>query len=192
MYVDTGALYRAVGHYVLKKHGDTYSEHDVVAALDEIQIEQRLADGTTRIYLNGADVSDAIRDNAVSAAASRVSGFKKVRDFLFDLQRDAAKGNNVVMEGRDIGTVVLPNADLKVFLTASCEVRAKRRTQQLKKAGQKVNYNEVLEKIKERDYNDTNRSIAPLKMAADAILIDSSEKSFEEMLQKLYELAKED
>ncbi|MDR2817542.1 MAG: (d)CMP kinase [Oscillospiraceae bacterium] len=192
VYVDTGALYRTVGHYVLKKYGNTYSEEDVVATLGEINIEQRLAGDTTKIYLNGSDVSAVIRDDAVSAAASRVSGFKRVRDFLFALQRDVAKGNNVVMDGRDIGTVVLPNADCKLFLTASCEVRAKRRTQQLERAGQKVNYNEVLENMKERDYNDTNRLIAPLKMADDAILIDSSEKSFEETLQELYELARED
>jgi cytidylate kinase len=191
IYVDTGALYRAVGYYIVKKRGEIYSEEDVVATLDEIKIEQRLAGDTTRIYLNEEDVSDVIRGDAVSVAASRVSGFKGVRDFLFALQRDVAKENNVVMDGRDIGTVVLPNADLKLFLTASCEIRAKRRMQQLEKAGQKVDFNEVLENMKERDYNDTNRLIAPLKMADDAILINSSEKSFEETLQELYELSRE-
>ncbi|GHV30679.1 cytidylate kinase 1 [Clostridia bacterium] len=191
VYVDTGALYRTIGYYVLNKHGDVYSEDDVAADLNEIKIEQKLAGETTKIYLNGADVSDVIRDEAISAAASRVSGFKKVREFLLDLQKDVAKSNDVVMDGRDIGTVVLPEANLKLFLTASCEVRAKRRTRQLEEAGQKVNYEEVLEKIKERDYNDTNRSIAPLKRAEDAVLIDGSEKSFDEQLQEMYRLARE-
>ncbi|MDR1353919.1 MAG: (d)CMP kinase [Oscillospiraceae bacterium] len=191
VYVDTGALYRAVGYYVWNKRGDKYTEDDVVADLQEIEIEQQLIDGHTEIYLNGLDISKDIRDEKISMVASRVSGFKEVRRFLLGLQRKLAEKSDVVMDGRDIGTVVLPNADIKIFLTASCEVRATRRKSQLEEAGKNATYDEVLQTLKERDHNDSNRQIAPLKSANDAHFFDNSEKSFEEALQELYELVRE-
>ncbi|MDR1260481.1 MAG: (d)CMP kinase [Oscillospiraceae bacterium] len=189
IYVNTGALYRTIGFYVLQKY-DAYDEEDVKVALKEIKLEQQLIDGQTQIYLNKEDVSNAIGSEKVSMAASYVSGFKSVRDFLLDLQRHTAKCHDVVMDGRDIGTVVLPNADFKLFLTASCEIRAERRMLQLKHKGQIVDYNEILQKIQERDYNDMNRPIAPLKMAKGAVLFDNSEKTFAETVEEVYKLVK--
>ena len=191
VYVDTGALYRAIGLYVLNQNKNTEIEQEVVPLLSEITVEIKFVDGTQRVFLNSEDVSDAIREHRVSKAASDVSAFPKVREFLLSLQRDIATKNNVIMDGRDIGTVILPNADLKIFLTAQPEERAKRRQLQLAEKGEQVEFETVLADIKQRDFNDTNRATAPLKQADDAVLIDSTEYSFEYTLDKLYGLIKE-
>ena len=179
IYVDTGALYRSVGWYVLSKGRDTADAAQVVPLLDEIAVELRFVDGEQRVFLNDQDVSTEIRLPEVSMAASNVSAIPEVRAFLFSLQRELAEKNNVLMDGRDIGTVVLPNAQIKIFLTASAESRADRRAKQLAEAGTPVDYNVLLEEIKQRDYNDSHRAIAPLKQAEDARLIDTTSVSLE-------------
>jgi cytidylate kinase len=190
MYVDTGSAYRAVAFYVLKKRGASFCEEDVRRDLSEIRVGQQLMGSQTKTYLNGENISADIRHEEVTMAASRISGFKSVRDFLLEMQRGMARQYNVVMDGRDIGTVVLPNADFKLFLTASCEVRARRRVLQLKKSGQQVDIKEVLKKLQERDSNDMNRVFAPLKVAASAVLFDNSERTFNETLEQVYKLVK--
>ena len=179
IYVDTGALYRSIGWYALSKEKDPASADEVIPLLNEINVELRFENGEQRVYLNGQDVSTLIRLPEVSMAASHVSAIPAVRDFLFSLQRELAEKNNVIMDGRDIGTVVLPNAQVKIFLTATPEARADRRLKQLAEAGTTVDYETLLEEIKQRDYNDSHRAIAPLKQAEDAVLIDTSEVDLE-------------
>ena len=191
IYVDTGALYRGIGLYVIRKGGDPFSILDVIPLLAEIKIEMRHIDGSQHIFLNGEDVSPFIRSESVSAAASGVSAIPAVRDFLFDMQRDIAEKNNVIMDGRDIGTAVLPDAELKIFLTAKPEVRAKRRYDQLIEKGNEAVYEDILEDVIQRDYNDSHREFRPLRPAEDSILIDNSELSFEETAEKIISLAKE-
>lgn len=191
IYVDTGALYRAVGLYALR-HGATTSEADaVVPLLSDIQVVLKFIDGVQRVFLNGEDVSEAIRQNEVSMAASNVSAIPQVRTFLFDLQQKIAHENNIVMDGRDIGTVVLPHADVKIFLTATPEERAKRRYLELQQKGQQVDYDQLLQEIKERDHNDSTRAIAPLKQAEDAVLVDTSALSLEESIFSVMETVKQ-
>ncbi|PWL45866.1 MAG: (d)CMP kinase [Clostridiales bacterium] len=185
IYVDTGALYRSIGLYVLNKGKDTANQMDVAALLPEINVQIRYVDGVQHVYLNEKDVSDDIRRPPVSMAASNVSAHPEVREFLLNLQRQFAKENNVVMDGRDIGTVVLPNADIKIFLTASSEERARRRYKELTEKGEKVEFEQIHEEIKQRDYNDSHRAIAPLKQADDAILVDTTECTLEESIDKL-------
>lgn len=185
IYVDTGALYRSIGLYVLNKGKDTANQMDVAALLPEINVQIRYVDGVQHVYLNEKDVSDDIRRPPVSMAASNVSAHPEVREFLLNLQRQFAKENNVVMDGRDIGTVVLPNADIKIFLTASSEERARRRYKELTEKGEKVEFEQIHEEIKQRDYNDSHRAIAPLKQAEDAILVDTTECTLEESIDKL-------
>ncbi|MBC8558674.1 (d)CMP kinase [Fumia xinanensis] len=185
IYVDTGALYRSIGLYVLNKGKDTANQMDVAALLPEINVQIRYVDGAQHVYLNEKDVSDDIRRPPVSMAASNVSAHPEVREFLLNLQRQFAKENNVVMDGRDIGTVVLPNADIKIFLTASSEERARRRYKELTEKGEKVEFEQIHEEIKQRDYNDSHRAIAPLKQADDAILVDTTECTLEESIDKL-------
>ena len=153
IYVDTGALYRAIGWYALSCGKDPADAGQVVPLLKEISVELRFVEGEQHVFLNGRDVSTEIRLPEVSMAASRVSAIPEVRDFLFSLQRELAEKNNVLMDGRDIGTVVLPNAQIKIFLTASAENRADRRMKQLAEAGNHVDYNTLLAEIKERDYS---------------------------------------
>ena len=191
IYVDTGALYRGIGLYVIRKGAKASAIEEVVPLLAEIKIEMKHIDGEQHIFLNGEDVSGFIRTESVSAAASDVSAIPAVRDFLFDMQREIAEKNSVVMDGRDIGTVVLPEAELKIFLTAKPEVRAQRRVNQLAEKGIEANFEDVLADVIQRDYNDTNRDFRPLKLAEDGILLDNSEMNFEETLGKIISLAKE-
>ena len=185
IYVDTGALYRSIGLYVLNQGKDTANREEVAALLPEISVKIRYMDGTQHVYLNEEDVSDAIRKPPVSMAASNVSAHPEVRKFLLDLQRQFAIENNVVMDGRDIGTVVLPDANIKIFLTASSEERARRRCKELIQKGEQVVFEQIHEEIKQRDYNDSHRAIAPLQQAPDAILVDTTEWSLEESIEKL-------
>ncbi|MEG0803682.1 MAG: (d)CMP kinase [Pygmaiobacter sp.] len=188
LYVDTGALYRSIGLAVLRAGKSPNCEADIRACLPNIALELRYLDGTQHVFLNGEDVSEEIRKERVSMAASGVSAFSSVRDFLSETQRSMARENNVIMDGRDIGTVILPNATIKIFLTASAEVRAERRTRELLAKGQNAVYDEVLTDIKQRDYNDEHRAVAPLCKAEDAILLETSGDDFEHAYQKLYEV----
>lgn len=191
IYVDTGALYRGIGLYVIRKCAKPSAIEEVVPLLAKIRIEMRHIDGEQHIFLNGEDVSGLIRTESVSSAASDVSAIPAVRDFLFDMQRDIAEKNDVVMDGRDIGTVVLPDAELKIFLTAKPEIRAHRRVLQLAEKGIEAKFEDVLEDVLKRDFNDTNRDFRPLKLADDGILVDNSELNFEETCKKIISLAKE-
>lgn len=190
IYVDTGALYRSIGVNALR-HGIKTDDADaVIALLPETKVELRYINGTQRVFLNGEDVSEAIRMPEASMAASNVSAIPAVRTFLLDLQRDMAKNNNVIMDGRDIGTVILPEAQYKFFLTASAQVRADRRFKELKEKGIDVDYNALLEEIIQRDYNDSHRETAPLRQADDAILIDSSNMTLEESINAIADRVK--
>lgn len=188
IYCDTGALYRAVGLFCNRNNVDLKSFGDIAAQLDKIRTEIRLEDGVQHIFLNGEDVSTEIRLPEIAMAASAVSAVPEVRAALLDLQRDIASKNNVIMDGRDIGTVVLPNADVKIFLTASPEVRAKRRYEDYVKAGNNVVFDEVLNDVNRRDYNDSHRAVAPLKQADDAVLADTSELDFEQSVGLVCEI----
>lgn len=189
IYVDTGALYRAVGVSVLRRGLDTTDAKAVAGVLNEIKIELKFIDGVQHVFLNGEDVSTDIRLPEASMAASNVSAIPAVRAFLFDLQKSIAAKNNCIMDGRDIGTVVLPDAQLKIFLTASAEVRAKRRYAELVEKGTPVDYDALLEEIKLRDHNDSTRAIAPLKPADDAVLVDSSDMTIAEVCEAIEKLA---
>jgi cytidylate kinase len=191
IYVDTGALYRTVGLNALRKGVDTKDAEGVIATLDGLNVSLRFVDNEQRVFLGEEDVSAAIRQNEVSMAASNVSAIPKVREFLFDLQRDIAKNNNCIMDGRDIGTVVLPDAQIKLFLTASAEARADRRYKELVEKGQTVDYDVILKEIKERDYQDSHREIAPLKQADDAILVDSTEMDLPATINYMLNIIKE-
>ncbi len=191
IYVDTGALYRAVGVYCLRKGIETTDSDSVGAVLSEINVELKFIDGIQHVYLNGDDVSNEIRLPEASMAASNVSAIPSVRAFLFDLQRDIAANNNCIMDGRDIGTVVLPNAQVKIFLTADDEERAMRRYKELQEKGSAVTYKEVLEDLRVRDYNDSHREIAPLKPAEDSVIINTTGYTLEESINKIVETIKE-
>ena len=180
VYVDTGAMYRAIGLYATRQGADLHSAEAVAALLPAITLDIRLEDGTQHVYLNGEDVSEAIRAEAIGMAASAVSALPPVRAFLLDTQRSLAANQNVLMDGRDIGTVVLPDATVKIFLTASAEARAQRRRKELEEKGQPADYETVLADIRQRDYQDTHREIAPLKQAKDAILVDTSDIDFDQ------------
>ena len=188
IYVDTGALYRSIGLFVLNQGKDTANREEVASLLSQIDVKIRYIDGTQRVYLNDEDVSDAIRKPPVSMAASNVSAHPEVRAFLLDLQRKFARESDVIMDGRDIGTVVLPNADIKIFLTATAEERANRRYKELIEKGEDVNYDNILAEIKQRDYNDSHREIAPLKQADDAVLADTTDCNIEEASEKLLDI----
>ena len=190
IYVDTGALSRAVGYFVVSKNVSTTDGEAVAECLKLIQVEMKYVDGQQRVFINDEDVTDKIRTAEISMAASNVSAIPKVREFLFDLQQNIAKTNNVVMDGRDIGTVVLPNADVKIFLTASPEERAKRRYKELIEKGQNAVYEDVLADVITRDRNDSTRATAPLKQADDAVLVDTSDLDFEQSVEALYNIAK--
>ena len=180
IYVDTGAMYRSIGLYALRRGVDPKNADAVQALLPGIELGIQLQDGTQHVYLNGEDVSTDIRAEAVGMAASAVSAHPAVRAFLLDTQRNLAKGQNILMDGRDIGTVVLPDATVKIFLTASPEARAERRRKELEEKGQPADFATVLADIQQRDYQDTHRAIAPLKQADDAILVDTSDIGFDE------------
>ena len=186
IYVDTGALYRSIALYSIENKLDNES---LVNSLDKINIRLEFIDKCQHVFLNDNDVSDKIRTTEVSMGASKVSAIPEVREFLFGLQKKIAAENNIIMDGRDIGTVVLPDADLKVFLTASAEERANRRFKEM--IDSSISYEQVLEEIKQRDYNDMHRDVAPLKQAEDAVLLDTTGMTIEEVKQKLKALIDE-
>ena len=185
IYVDTGALYRAIGLYMINKGVDLKNADAVTEKLDEVKVELKYVNGEQRVLLCGDDVSEDIRKPEVSMAASSVSAIPAVRDFLLGLQRKMASENNVIMDGRDIGTVVLPNAQIKLFLTASAEERAMRRYKELIEKGKKVEYETVYKELCERDYQDSHREVAPLKPADDATIIDTTGNDLEKSVQVL-------
>ncbi len=192
LYVDTGAIYRTVALKVLWEKADPADPEQVVPLLERLDIYMDYGpDGVQRMYLEGEDVSGAIRRHKTSGAASRVSAIPEVRAFLLDYQRRMARENNVVMDGRDIGTVVLPDADVKIFLTAAPEARAKRRLLELEQRGERADFDAILQDIKERDYQDEHRSIAPLRQAADAILLDTTDLDLGQSMSRLLFLVKE-
>ena len=191
IYIDTGAMYRSVGYYCLNNNIDTLNEDKVNQALDDIKIDLKFVNNMQRIYLNNCDITGLIRTEEVGNAASIVSVYKNVRERLVLRQQEIALENDVVMDGRDIGTVVLPNATLKIFLTASSLVRAKRRVNELKEKGIIEDVNKVQKEIEERDYRDSHREISPLKQAEDAILVDTSNMNIKEEIDFIINLYKE-
>lgn len=191
VYADTGALYRAVGLYCHRKGIDMKRASAVAAQLDEISLEIKRIDGVQHVFLNDEDVSGEIRLPEISMAASAVSAVPEVRTALLDMQRIIAENNDVIMDGRDIGTVVLPDADVKIFLTASPEIRAKRRYDELRAKGREVTFEEVLDDLNKRDYDDSHRAAAPLRVAEDAVTADTSMLDFEQSVDLVCGLIKE-
>lgn len=191
IYVDTGALYRTVGLKFMREGYDTNLDCDIDSVLKMIEVDIKFIDGTQHVFLNGEDVSEAIRTPEASMMASAVSAKPPVRAFLLEMQRKLARENNVLMDGRDIGTVVLPNATLKFFVTASVEERATRRYKELCEKGMDVKYEDIYNDIETRDYQDSHREIAPLKPAEDSILFDTTGNTLEESLTKLINTIKE-
>ena len=191
-YVDTGAIYRTVAYFMDLLGISPKDVDGVERYIDELTVEIEYdEEGKQHMLMNGMDVTDEIRTQDISQKASLVSAHAVVREVLLDMQRDVARKHNVIMDGRDIGTVVLPKADVKIFLTASPEVRAKRRTEELLAKGQKANYDTVLKEIIQRDYQDTHRPIAPLKMCRDSIKLDTSGMSIEEVIAEMRRIVKE-
>lgn len=191
VYVDTGAIYRTVAYAVMQNGVLPEETEKIEALLPRLRVKLSWRDGVQHMYLNGADVSKRIRLPEVSSMASKISALPAVRAFLLDTQRNAAKTNNVIMDGRDIGTVVLPEADVKIYLSASAEVRAKRRFLELREQGGSDTYEEVLRDMIERDYRDMHREIAPLKRADDAVLLDTSALSLDESVDALLKIIRE-
>lgn len=181
IHIDTGALYRTIALYLSDNQIDINNEEAIKAALDDIKIQVCIEDGLQKIYLNDKEVCEELRQPNITKIASDVSKLPIVRAYLLEIQRELARENDCVMDGRDISTVVLPDATVKIFLTASPEVRAERRLKQQKEMGIIENYDKILDDIKKRDYNDSHREIAPLKQAPDAIKIDSSKVDFDEV-----------
>lgn len=190
IYVDTGALYRTIALSAIRSNviDDTAQLEKM---LKKITVELKFENGAQRVYLNGEDVSDFIRTPEISMGASRVSAVPAVRAFLLDLQRNIAKNNNVIMDGRDIASVVLPDADCKIFLFASPECRAKRRYKELVEKGEQVTYEEVLDDVNKRDYQDSHREIAPLKPTDESIMVDTSDLTLEESIDSIVNIIKE-
>ena len=181
LYVDTGAIYRSIGCYVRRKGIDPKDSESVIAVLPEIHVDMVYSeDGLQHMLLNGEDVTTEIRLPEISMYASAVSAIPEVREFLLEMQRSLARSRSVIMDGRDIGTVVLPDADVKIFLTAAVEKRAMRRVKELEERGTPRPYEEVLREMQQRDWADTHREIAPLKQADDAIPVDTSDIGFED------------
>lgn len=191
IYVDTGALYRAVGLKFSRLGFDTELRGDIAGVLNTTAVDIRFINGEQRVFLDEEDVSDSIRTPVASMMASAVSARPEVRAYLLDMQRQLAANNNVVMDGRDIGTVVLPNADVKIFLTADVEERARRRLLELAEKGENVTFEEVLGDMKQRDYNDSHRAIAPLAQAEDAVLADTTELDLDGSLALLEKIVME-
>lgn len=186
IYIDTGALYRTVGVSALRKGVDMESDEEILTVLPETKIEMKFIDGEQRMFLCGEDVSGEIRLPESSMAASRVSAVPGVRAFLDELQKETARNNNCIMDGRDIGTVILPHAQVKIFLTASPQIRAERRLIELERKGISANYDDVLSDMIKRDYNDSHRAVAPLKPAEDAVIIDTGSLSLDESVELVY------
>lgn len=191
IYVDTGALYRSIGYYSILNGIDYKDNVKVSNLLNTINIDLKIKDDRQYVYINNIDVTDRIRTPEVSMAASSVSAIPRVREFLLNLQKQIALKNNVIMDGRDIGTVVLPDAKVKIFLTASSEERAKRRYDDLIKENKNIVFEDVLKDIKQRDYNDSTRKIAPLKPADDAKIVDTTGETLEQSVSRLYSIIKE-
>lgn len=191
IYVDTGALYRTIGYHVYLNGKDPHNAEQVESLLSGINIELKYENGAQRVILNGEDLGDKIRMPEMSMYASAVSTIPAVREFLLEMQKSLSRENSVVMDGRDIGTVIIPDADLKIFLTASNETRAKRRTLELQSKGVDASYEDVLADMIERDKQDKNREIAPAIPADDAIMFDNSEMGVEESLDEIVRLLNE-
>ncbi|MBQ7660527.1 MAG: (d)CMP kinase [Clostridia bacterium] len=191
IYVDAGALYRTVGLFMCRAGISTEDTEGFIKNLDKIKVEFRYAAGEQRMYLCGEDVTGEIRTPLISKYASVVSAVPKVRAFLLEMQKNIAKTNNVIMDGRDIGTVILPQAQVKIFLTASAEARAARRVAQLAEKGEIVSYEEIFASICERDARDSGRDVAPLKAADDAVLLDTSAMTLEEAIAAAEKIVKE-
>ena len=192
IYVDTGAIYRTVGVAANRAGLSLQEVNGVIPMLPQLKIEMGYDDtGVQRMYLNGEDVSEAIRKPEISMYASAVSALPEVRAFLMDMQRNMAKTNNVIMDGRDIGTVVLPDAKVKVYLTASAEERARRRCLELEQRGTPEPFEKVLREIEERDWNDSHRAVAPLRQAEDAVLLDTTELDFQQSEEALLKIIEE-
>ncbi|OUP52180.1 cytidylate kinase [Butyricicoccus pullicaecorum] len=183
VYVDTGALYRTIGLAVCRRGIDGTDVPGILATLPEIQVGLTYQDGAQHVLLDGEDVSDAIRTPQISTYASQVSSVPEVRAYLLDLQRDLARRQSVIMDGRDIGTVILPNAKVKIFLTASPEKRAARRCAELREKGQDVTVEGILADMERRDALDASRAVAPLKQAEDAVLVDTSDLTLEQSIE---------
>lgn len=190
IYVDTGALYRAVAYNAVKT-GAIDDEQKIINMLDSTKVELKYVNGVQAVYLNGEDVSAFIRTPEISMGASKVSAIPQVRAFLLNLQREIASTNNVIMDGRDIATVVLPNADVKIFLFASPECRAERRYKELIEKGESVSFDDVLKDVNQRDYQDSHREIAPLKPSDDSIMADTSELTLQESIDLIVKTIKE-
>lgn len=185
LYLDTGAMYRACAVKAIKLGIDTFDEKGVETFINDIDLQIKYIDGAQRTYLDGEDVSEKIREPHVSMAASNISSLKCVRLKMVDMQRKIAGDMSCVLDGRDIGSYVLPNADFKFYITASVEVRAKRRFLELTAKGHNVDFEELKKEIEQRDFNDKNRDFAPLRQADDAILIDTSDMSIDEVIDKV-------
>lgn len=191
VYVDTGALYRSIGYYVCKKGIDKTDKEKIVASLPEIKLDVKYENGTQCVYLCGENLGDKIRTPEISMYASAVSAIPEVRAFLLDTQKSIAAKNSVIMDGRDIGTVILPHADVKIFMTASNEARAMRRTKELCEKGTEVLYEDVLADMIKRDADDRNRAIAPAVPADDAIIFDNSGYGLEDSINYVIDLINE-
>lgn len=191
VYVDTGALYRTVGYFVRQNGKDPKNADEVGALLPLINIEVKYENGVQNVYLNGENPGDKIRQPEISMYASAVSAIPSVRAFLLETQKDIARKNSVVMDGRDIGTVILPDAEVKIFMFASNEARARRRYNELIAKGENVKYEDVLAEMIERDHNDKNRDIAPAIPADDAVMMDNSDMSVEENVKAVLDIIKE-
>lgn len=189
IYVDTGAMYRSIALYIIENDIDVDDDEAVKNACDNIDISLKYVDGVQHVYLNDKDVSTDIRREEVGNMASKAATKKAVRERLLNLQRDIAAANDVIMDGRDIGTFVLPNAELKIYLTASVMTRAKRRFDQLTEKGEKPDMDKIAEDIEKRDYQDMHREIAPLKQAEDAVYLDTSEMTIDEVVEKIISLS---
>ncbi|PWJ11312.1 (d)CMP kinase [Ruminococcus flavefaciens] len=188
IYVDTGALYRTIALYITE---NDIADEDIEASLEKADVSLKFIDGTQRVFLGDRDVSDLIRTPEISMAASRTSAIPAVRAYLFETQQKIARENSVIMDGRDIGTVVLPNADVKIFLTASAEERANRRYKELSEKPDCPTYQEILDDIIKRDYQDMHRETAPLKQAEDAVLVDTTELNLEESAAAIVKIINE-
>lgn len=191
IYVDTGALYRCIGLFCDRNGVNIDDASRVEAALSHITLDVKIKNGTQHVYLNSYDVSEEIRLPEISMAASKVSAIPAVREYLLQFQRDMAASQNVIMDGRDIGTVVLPNAEVKIYLTADAEVRAKRRYDELIAKGNNVTFESVLADLNQRDRNDMTREIAPLKKADDAVLADTTKLDFDSSCELIIGIIKE-
>ena len=191
VYVDTGAMYRSIAYYVISKGADLSDPEQIKPLLGEISIKLCYTEAGQRVMLNDEDVSDKIRTPEISMGASKVSAIPEVREFLLELQKNIAKENNIIMDGRDIGTTILPNAEVKIYLTASADTRAKRRALEYEQKGEAFDLDQIRKDIIERDERDMNREISPLKQAEDAVLVDSSEMGIDDVVNAILNVYKE-